>query len=291
MTSKKQVVSDIEYSFGLKITLQTYQEIAATRMQRIRNSVISSRNFLLGINTIFQQVKSSYKIKSLPRLPASKAGLLQKSFIKHNGKTIFILISANTGLYGDIIKRTFDVFVRELKKQNRDVTDVAIIGRLGVKLFQEEFPKKPLSFFELSDNKIDHEVIKKIIPYLIQYEKVIVFYEQFQSIITSLPIATSISGDRLPWEKSKFGEIKYNFEPSLEKVMAFFEKEIFASIFEQAVYESLLAKFASRMVALENATENIQNNLKQAILQKDRIKHQEQNRKQNERLSGMSLWG
>jgi len=291
MTSKKQVVSDIEYSLGLKTTLETYQEIAATRMQRIRNSVISSRNFLLGINTIFQQVKSSYLPASVLSRRRWQAGKAPKTFLKTNGRTLFIFISANTGLYGGIIKRTFDVFVRELKKQNRDVTDVAIIGRLGVKLFQEEFPKKPLSFFELSDNKIDHEVIKKIIPYLIQYENVIVFYEQFQSIITTLPIATSISGDRLPWEKSKFGEIKYNFEPSLEKVMAFFEKEIFASIFEQVVYESLLAKFSSRMVALEDATENIQDNLKRAILQKDRIKHQEQNKKQNERLSSMSLWG
>jgi len=285
MTTKKQVVSDIEYALGLKTTLETYQEIAATRMQRIRNSVISSRNFLLGINTIFQQVKSSYKIKP----PSTSSGRGQRTFLKTNGRTLFVFISANTGLYGDVIKRTFDVFVKELKKQNRDVTDVAIIGRLGVKLFQEEFPKKPLSFFELSDNKIDHEVIKKIIPYLIQYEKVIVFYEQFQSIITTLPIATSISGDSLPWEQSS-SKIKYNFEPSLEKVMAFFEKEIFASIFEQVVYESLLAKFSSRMVALEEATENIQNNLKQAILEKDRIKHQEQNKKQNERLSSMSLW-
>ena len=291
MTSKKQVVSDIEYSLGLKTTLETYQEIAATRMQRIRNSVISSRNFLLGINTIFQQVKSSYLPASVLSRRRWQAGKAPKTFLKTNGRTLFVFISANTGLYGDVIKRTFDVFVKELKKQNRDVTDVAIIGRLGVKLFQEEFPKKQLSFFELSDNKIDHEVIKKIIPYLIQYENVIVFYEQFQSIITTLPIATSISGDRLPWEKSKFGEIKYNFEPSLEKVMAFFEKEIFASIFEQVVYESLLAKFSSRMVALEDATENIQDNLKRAILQKDRIKHQEQNKKQNERLSSMSLWG
>lgn len=272
MTSKKQVFEDIEYSLSLKTIVQTYQEIAGSRMQRIRNSVLSSRDFLLGINTIFQQVKSSYKIK----------GGLQ-----NNGKTLFVFISANTGLYGDIIKRTFLLFAREIKKER---SDIAIIGRLGFRLFQEEFGfAKTFMYFELSDNKIDHEGIKKIIPYLIQYEKVIVFYEQFQSIIASEPIATSVSGDRLPWEKTS-SEIKYIFEPSLEKVMVFFEKEIIVSIFEQVVFESLLAKFSSRMIALEQTTENIQNKLKQALLKKAVIKHQELNKKQNERLSSMSLW-
>ena len=55
-------------------------------------------------------------------------------------------------------------------------------------------------------------------------------------------MATSVSGDMLPWEKG-VSEIKYFFEPSLEKVISFFEKEIIAAIFEQEVYESLLAKF------------------------------------------------
>lgn len=288
MVGKKQISEEIEYSATLKTIVQAYQEIAATRMQRIRNSVLGSRDFLLGINTIFQQVKSSYKIK--PR-----AGLRQKTFRKTNDKTLFVFISANTRLYGDIIRRTFDVFVRELRKvwqsqspRSKGV-DIAIIGRLGLRLFQEEFGKAKPLFFELSDNRIDRIGIKKIVPYLIQYEKVIVFYEQFQNIIVSSPIATSISGDTLPWQKTN-SEIKYIFEPSLEQVMEFFEKEIILAIFEQVIYESLLAKFASRMVALQEATENIQNKLKQAILQKERIRHQELNKKQNERLSSMSLW-
>jgi len=277
MTGKKQISEEIEYSSGLKTITETYEEIAASRMQRIRNSVLASRDFLLGINTIFQQVKSSYKIKDRG----------QRSFLRSNGKTLFVFISANTGLYGDIIKRTFEAFVKQAKKEKP--TDIAIIGRLGLRFFQEQFPKKPFIYFDLSDNKIDHEGIKKVIPYLVQYEKVVTFYEQFQTILASQPMATSVSGDMLPWEKTS-SEIKYLFEPSLEEVMSFFEKEIIAAIFEQVVYESLLAKFSSRMVALEKATENIQNQLKQALFKKERIKHQELNKKQNERLSSMSLW-
>jgi F0F1-type ATP synthase gamma subunit len=85
--------------------------------------------------------------------------------------------------------------------------------------------------------------------------------------------------------------IKYVFEPSLEKVMAFFEQQISGSIFEQTVYESQLAKFSSRMVSLDKATETIESKLKQMILQKERIKHQTINKEQNQRLASMGLWG
>jgi len=274
MTTSKVVISEIEYLLSFKTIMETYEEIAATRMQRIRSSVLQSRDFLFEINTIFQQVKSSYRIKG------------QGRFLNNNGKTLFIFVSANTGLYGDIIRRTFELFVQHLKKER---ADVAIIGRLGLKLFQEEFGKKPFSYFDLSDNKIDIEDLKKIVLYLIQYEKVLVFYEQFQNIISYQPIITSIAGDTSPWEP-KVSETKYFFEPSLEKVMAFFEKEIFASIFDQTIYESQLAKFSSRMVSLDRATENTQSQLKQAMFAKERIRHQAINKEQNQRLASMSLW-
>jgi len=277
MTTKKQNLLEIENSLSLKTIMETYQEIAASRMQRVRTSVVSSRDFLLGVNTIFQQVKSSSKI----------AGRLQKSFIKHNGKTIFILISANTGLYGDIITRTFELFAQQLRKETGDV---AIIGRVGLELFQQEFPKKNFMYFELSDDKIDNASLKKIIPQIVSYEKVLVFYGQFQNIISSQPIITSISGDILPSDKSDSG-IKYLFEPSLEKVMVFFEQQISGSIFEQTVFESQLAKFSSRMVTLDKATESIEKKLKQMMIQKERIKHQVINKEQNQRLASMSLWG
>src|SRR3989344_4940029 len=81
----------------------------------------------------------------------------------------------------------------------------------------------------------------------------LIFYEQFNNVISQSPIVTNISGDPLPWEKGG-PQAKYFFEPSLEKIMEFFEKEIFASIFQQTIFESELAKFAARMVSLDFAS-------------------------------------
>ena len=287
MVTKKELTKEAEFLTTLRTILETYEEIAATRMARIRSSVLASRDFLLEINAIFQQVKTSYKTQTELLMQTRKIKDSSKlTFIKRNGKTLYVFISANTGLYGEIIRRTYDVFVENLRKEPGDV---AILGKLGMEIFNEEKIKAPLTYFEFPDNKMDNEAVQKIVEHIIKYEKVLVFYEQFNNVISQSPIVTNISGDPLPWEKGG-PQAKYFFEPSLEKIMEFFEKEIFASIFVQTIFESELAKFAARMVSLDAATENAKTRLKQAILAKNRIKHQEKNKRQAEKFASIQLW-
>lgn len=287
MATKKDTIKEKDFLVTLHTILETYEEIAATRMARIRSSVLASRDFLLEINAIFQQVKSSYKNQIELLMKHKKIKDPSKlTFIKRNGKTLYVFVSANTGLYGDIIRKTYDVFIENLKKTPGDV---AILGKLGLEIFNSEKISAPLTYFDFPDNKMNNEILKKIVEYIIQYEKVLVFYEQFNNVVSQSPIVTNISGDPLPWEQAG-PKAKYFFEPSLEKIMEFFEKEIFGSIFQQTIFESELAKFAARMVSLDFASENTKNRLKQVIIEASRIKHQEDNKRQLEKFASMKLW-
>lgn len=287
MVTKKELIREIDFLNILQTILETYEEIAATRMARIRTSVLGSRDFLLEINAIFQQVKSSYKAQIDIYMKKRKIKDPSKlTFVKRNGKTLHVFVSANTGLYGDIIKKTYDVFVDNLKKTPGDVV---IMGKLGVEIFKADKVSIPYTYFEFPDNKIDNSILKKIAEHIIQYENVLVFYEQFNTVVSQSPIVTNISGDPLPWEKGG-PQAKYFFEPSLQKIMEFFEKEIFGSIFQQTIFESELAKFAARMVSLDFATDNTKHRLKQVVLAKNRIEHQEDNKRQLEKFASMKLW-
>ena len=75
-----------------------------------------------------------------------------------------------------------------------------------------------------------------------------------------------------------------------DKIMKFFEAQIFASLFEQTVFESQLAKFASRMTSLELRVENIKDVLKDVALEKEKVRHRIINKKQLETFSSMALW-
>ena len=287
MITKKQIEGEMNNLQGLTSMIEAYEEIAATRIKRTRDSVLKSRSYLSEINDIFQQVKSSYRHELDALMKKGKIKDPAKlSFVQRNGKTLSVFISANTGLYGDIVQKTFDLFIKQIENQQ---TDVAIIGKLGASLFEDYAIKVPYTYFELSDQNLDQEKLQQIATFLLQYERVVVYYEQFQSIVKQEAIMSDISGNLIE-ENREIEIIKYLFEPSLEKILGFFESEIFSSIFEQTVHESLLAKFASRMINLAQASENTKKRLKYLNFQKEQIKHRDNNRKQLQSISSMSLW-
>ncbi len=288
MISKKELNSQVDFLTTLREILEAYEEIAASRMARIRSNVLKSRDFLLEINAIFQEVKTSYRDEITLFLKRKKIkNIKELTFLQRNGKTLFVLISANTGFYGEIIRKTYNLFLEYLKQEKN--ADVLILGRLGFEFFEQEFRNLPHTFYEFPDDRIDKVALKKITEKIVEYQKVLVFYEQFVSVVTQSPIVTNITGDPLAFKKEG-PKVKYFFEPTLEKIMAFFEKEIVASIFEQTILESELAKFAARMVSLDASTENTKHKLTQILFQKERAKHRQANKEQLEKFSSMGLW-
>lgn len=289
MVSRREVIEEFNRVSTFKNILETYEEIAASRMQNARGSVLSGRSFIDELNYIFQQVKSSYRNEVIKKMHMRKIkDPKELTFIDRNGKTLFLLLSSNTGLYGDIVRKTFNLFVELMKKEQ---ADAAIVGRVGLEYLKNSEIKIPYSYFNMPDSSIDNEDLKKIIAHIIQYQKVFIVYGRFENVITQEPIVTSISGDPLPQSQSDSGsKIKYFFEPSLEKIMQFFEAEIFASLFEQTIFESQLAKFASRMTSLELRVENITDILKGISHEKEKVRHRIMNKKQLETFSSMALW-
>lgn len=287
MVTKGEITEEFNRISTFKDILETYEEIAATRMQNIRSSVFASRLFIEELNYIFQQVKSSYRDEVLRVMKQRNIkNPKELTFIERNGKTLYVLLSSNTGLYGDVVKQTFNLFLDLIKKEN---ADAAIIGKVGHELFENSGVRKPYAKFELSDSSVDNASLKKIVDYIVTYEKVFIVYGRFESIMSQKPIVTGISGDTLPQEQTKT-QVKYFFEPSLDKIMKFFEVQIFASLFEQTVFESRLAKFASRMTSLELRVENIKDILKDVTLEKEKVRHRIINKKQLETFSSMALW-
>lgn len=287
MVTRREVTEEFNRVSTFKTILETYEEIAASRMQNARTSVLAGRSFIDELNYIFQQVKGSYRDEVLRRMRKKHIkDPKELTFIERNGKTLFLLLSSNTGLYGDIVRKTFNLFFDVIKKEN---ADAAIVGRVGLEYLKNSGSKIPYTFFNMPDSSINNEDLKKIINHIIQYEKVFIVYGRFQNVISQEPIVTSISGDPLS-EAQTDTKVKYFFEPSLDKIMQFFEAEIFAALFEQTIYESQLAKFASRMTSLELRVENITDTLRNITLEREKVRHRIMNKKQLETFSSMSLW-
>ncbi len=290
MITEKEIQNELIDMISLKELVETYEEIAISRMRKIRSSVLSTRDFMIGLTQVFGEVSSSYKVKIAELMKTRKIKDLTKvSVLTHNGKTVSVLLSANTGLYGDIVERTSQLFLEHI---NTNSDDVVVIGRLGRKLMEDAgFKKRPITYFDLSDGVVDRESIHAILEHLVAYEKVLLYYGQFQNVVSQKPTFIDLYGAEIPSVGVESNTVvRYLFEPTLEVILEFFEKEILASLFEQTIQESNLAKYASRMVSLDAATDNIAGRIKDVRVQGRIAKHRTMNRKQLNALSGVSLW-
>ncbi len=268
MNNNKEILSVGTELELLEVITRAYAEIASLRMKKTRDFVLNARNYLQKLQELFDDIRFSYveEVARLVRKKGSK-GKEEITFLSHNGKSVVVLLSANTGLYGDIVRKTFHLFLEEVSKNESEVT---IIGKQGLLLFQSFQPKVSYTYFDLPDHGFTEEAVSKIIRHIVKYKEIRLFYGQFQNLLVQQPVKEIVSA-QLDAELKESGvkRQKYIFEPSLEKILLFFETEMFASLFEQSVRESQLAKFASRILAMDQASENIKNERRR--VQKERL--------------------
>lgn len=318
MQHKKLIQSELDFTKTFSLIAQAYEEIAVMKMRKVRTSVLSTREYLSRLSEVFYDLK---KAKARQKLQESIADKLKQTKVaaykkppkikpkdepsiaeieqgKLNAppeklqKTVSVLLSANTTLYGGLIQRIFKLFIDNVLKDN---SDIIIVGRVGRRLYEEQVNKKTYLYFELPDIEISLENLKPVIFHMVKYQKIMVYYGKYDSVVTQKEISSNISGDQ-PFEltsqpKSEADATsQFLFEPSLDVILAFFEDLIASSLFRQTVHETQLARWASRISSMEKAQVNVDTQLKKLRLSNLKIQKLQQSRTQQERLAGISLW-
>lgn len=293
MQYKKLIQSEIDFTKTFRFITQAYEEIAVMKMRKVRDSVLATRDYLSSLSEVFFELKKAKLQLKNKQLQDAKLKADNKLTSEKLSKTVSVLLSANTTLYGDLIERIFNLFIKNV---SRDDSDVIIVGRVGRRLYEEQNSKKPYIYFELPDVEIRLEELKPVIYHLVKYQKIMVYYGKFESILNQTEIASSISGDKPyafkeePKAKASQAISHYLFEPSLEVILAFFEDLIASSLFRQTVHETQLARWGSRIMSMEKAQVNIQSQIKKLLFFQTKIRRQEQKKNQLDRLAGFSLW-
>lgn len=279
MNTIKTIAEELDQLRTLQSLVGTYEQIAAASMQRIRGAVLENRAFSQGLDTIFQEVSTAYREEITKLMQAREiTDKSRLSLLRKNGLTIAVFLSANTGLYGDILYRTFRHFLNYVKKHH--TSHVLVVGRIGKLLFEEARPNSEFFYEDFPDNTIDAEQLLRILKRLAVYKNVLLFHGEFRSLVTQSATHTAIPAE------SQLGpgtvSVKYIFEPSLDEILIFFETQIFAALVEQIMQESRLAKLSSRLVLLDRATVNLEAGLKGTSLREQKLRHQMMNKKQLE---------
>lgn len=286
MTSKELNLQLQNIKSAQEVT-STYQQVAAMRMRKIKDTVIQNRDFYNSLSEVYAETHNYYLkfVTTNTRVP--KSGGHRQT----NGKTVAVLLTANTGLYGNVIKDVYNLF---LKEQQNAGNDAVIVGRLGRNWVQPPYSYKNVKYFDLNDGTdfIDAG-IKQVFDYVSKYATVLVYHGIFKNV-TQQPaqvtkVTQQLTSNRSSLEGGSNEPLSFLFEPTIDKVLEVFEKQLIYSIFDQSFYESSLAKFGSRMMSLDIASQNASKALGKLELSLIKMKHRKQNKKQIETTSGIFL--
>lgn len=264
MQTLKNLNQDQKSLVEMKGLVEIYEEIAAGHMQKIRADIVTSREFYDGLAKLSEEVGADFT----------------NLRVVSNKPTVVVFISANAGMFGDIVNKIFFQFVEFVRG---NPYDVLVVGKWGEEMMREFAPDIVHKYVELADDKVDLEVLSHLMYDLFAYGKIIVYYGKFDSVVNQTPTSATISGQMLPANRPKKVEnksLRFLYEPTLERISEVFGNEIYASVFEQTLRESQLAKYASRLMHLDSALDRIDDTITDVVGAKRRVRKRLNDKKQ-----------
>jgi F0F1-type ATP synthase gamma subunit len=141
-----------------------FESIASTQVAKIKGKTQMSQEFF----QLLWEKYSAIRVDPKSQIANKKKG---------NGKKVFVVVSAEAGLSGDIDQRLIEAM---LKDYNQNDTDVVVLGTHGAtQLHDRGIPY--IRFFKIpeTDTYID---VTPIIEAISDYSKITVYYEQYVSL-------------------------------------------------------------------------------------------------------------
>jgi F0F1-type ATP synthase gamma subunit len=271
MKNSKALLNETRNNLDMKSLFEVYEELAALNIRRVKKTVLSSREYFDGLRNVWDGV-----------------GTDVSAVVEMSQKEAAVCITANAGLFGDIIDKTFLPFLEFIKHNS---VDVYVVGKVGESLMRTLGKDLSYQTFYLADDLIDEAIFREIVTKVIAYKKVHFFYGQFKSVAVQNPEVARIVGRFLPEpgepaELKKGATFQYIYEPSLWHVAQAFS-EVIASVLEQVLEESQLAKFGSRVMHLHDSIENVSKKVALLKREKRTVRKKSLDKKQNSMISGI----
>jgi F0F1-type ATP synthase gamma subunit len=265
MDSLKTITLNEKSTFDIKGLIEIYEEVAALKMQKIRKEVMDSQAYFDGLARLSDEV-----------------ALDLTQYYQGKTKAAAVFLSSETGMYGDLIDKVMVSYVNFVKS---NAAQAFVIGKFGVNLMNSYAPE--VKFTEMNEADLPLLMNK-----LSEYSKISVFHGRFESIARQSSTSSTISGPDIqkyegkPDKKNKEERRLSNiYEPDVATISAKFAKEISASVVDQSVRENDLAKYAARLMHLDDALYNVSRKLDTLDINKKRMRKRMEQKKQIERIA------
>ena len=248
-----------------------FESIASTQVAKVKGKVELSKEFF----QLLWKRYTSLRVDPRARITNRELG--------DSDKTVFIIISAEAGLSGDIDQRLIETMLQDY---DRRTTDIVVLGTHGAtQLLQRGIPF--IHYFQVpeSDRYID---VSPVIDAVMPYSRIIVYYEEYVSLsaqgIKTIDLISSMRDMSEDADEDTMTADDTIFEPSLEEIADQMEQTMMTLALSQTILESTLAQAASRFNAMAVAKKRATEMLSDYRLEFHRAKRAESDRRLREVL-------
>lgn len=236
-----------------KIT-RAMEMVSASKMRKAQRKVEDSRPYVERL------------LEVMGELTARMAGGMKRGTlldVRDEVKRVaLVLVTPDRGLCGSLISnalRRASRFILEQRKLGREV-DVHAIGRKGCDYINRNYRNVVSETSHLGDRPALEDMLgtaTNVINGFLEgrYDEVHVIYSEFVNTLTQRPVVKQLIPVESP-PVTKRHKVDYTYEPSEEEVIRELLPRYVEVILYQSVLESIASEHSARMVAMQNATKN-----------------------------------
>lgn len=240
-----QIRDYIEEVSSLELLAEVYTDIARARLEKVRTGIERNRSFVGEVANVLHIV----------RVTAEDQGLSAKR--KKKVSASLVITSNKRFYYGNLDSRVVDFYIAHTAYTG--FVDRFVVGSVGADVLSGRrypFPYQSIRFDRDLPNASE---LATLADQLNDYQKVLVYYPRFMTVLSQRPSFVDMTGLVSGTAPAATGEKYYIFEPEIEKILDFFEQQVMAILLEQAFLESELSRIGSQLVAMDNASVNAGN--------------------------------
>ena len=212
------------------------------------------------------------RLSAVGGISTAQFPLLQR---REEVKTIhLVLLTADRGLCGafnaNLINRA-EKFIRATKGEGKDIL-LTIIGRRGVSYFKRYYSELIKNTYQDIVGKIDYTFVSRFAQELVssflseEADEVAIIYTQFLSMVRQVPTVEILLPLGAEGVSEETSEVEYIYEPKAQEIL----KQILPKSINVRLYsyflENEVSEHASRMRAMDNATSNCKEMVRELTL-------------------------
>ncbi len=240
--------------------------VAAARLKKAQSKVESSRPYA---NKLQNLLKNLSRVKGVAFHP-----LFQKK--EQVKKTLLFLITSDRGLCGPFNTNIIKEAESFLKNYEKNKISLITVGKKGFNFFRKKHWEIEQKYLGL-EGRVEISQLKSMTNLLIELflskkvDEVYILYTKFINPVTSEVTLEKFLDIESEKEEGK-EEIKYIFEPNIDKIFKVLLPKYCINKIQMALFESFASEHGSRMTAMSSATKNAEEMIEELTLTRNKLR-------------------